>query len=1428
MKRQPPTYEVLLVSFLIVWNAPEGHCARNVLFNVAERFSPGAPLHVALTLPSDSPQVTLVRASLMALANDTSEIVAAEASIEPGDTQLLKLQVPWILPMSEQYSFLVYSVIGEPFAHFRKIKVESKYSSTCVQTDRKMYKPGQRVLFRVIHLRKGLIPSKEPLTVTIVNPADIKVEMYPNVTSENGVSSFEFQLPDFTTSGKWSIVVEKEDDGSKAQRHVEQFTVEEFVSPTFEVDVRADPGYIVLDSQQTPPSIIVKASYTFGKGVQGVCRLIIEQQDQTLSVSLEEELSESGVVEFPSTVLSSMKSKSDLTLTAVVTDVTGRTENSSMVVKSFLHNARIQFLDRTTRILKPGLPALVAIRLTDQQGRPLGSDNPIKVEIRGPTIQRLERYLVVPAGKTEAFLKYIPIFQENIASSSQITAVMQLQPSVQATKSITLHNQEEQYAAMVVHMAENANLSVASEVDFEVYHILPKGISNATYFYMVVNQENIMRAGRINASTIRLPITKELCPVSTIYVGMAYKEQLETWFEVDRLKFKPTNCFGTKVNVSFESYVARTGTKMKMDVSVRDWQTKEPNSGIYDIFYMAVDKRTSILQGGTALSIDTLKSAMNSFPNKDGDATVNMIGNTGKSKSSKMYGRRSLVHEKEEEEEETGSQIRKTFPDTWLWGHAMTEPSGKLVKTVKLPDSITSWEVSAFAVSESGILVTTEPTQLTAFRRFFLTMNLLYCVKRSEVFQLKVTVFNYKTSKVQAIVAIHESDEFVVLGGINKDGWYETATSIEADRASTVNFRIGAVKAGLIRFKAKATDQLDGDYDEVHRNLLIKHDGVERVGLITEIMVASEETNDITKTFDIPWPEEGISSGSQRVEVKVTGELFGQALPNLDSLVVLPTGCGEQTMMKMAPNVYGLTYIQAKKLIDFETIVKSMKTNMQIGYIRQISKFLHSDGSFSVWGPSNNKPGSTWLTAFVIKCFTRAAEFITVDAKLIDQSITFLKKRQLDSGEFTEQGIIVHQEFLPSKKASAVALTSYVLISILETSLRHRGKVQSMIDKAIQFVLTEVDIGDPETNQLTMAYTAYALSLTELDDERRAVLEKLVYYVYDLTEGQSSSTRVTPKELEVAAYVLLTLIQLGRMEQGFKLMKWLNSQQNHKGGFKSTQDTVMVLQALAEFGLAYETVTGDGRATIQELVGQSRNMTFTLDISGPRAALLQTVELSSETKQVQITVSGMINVLALIKIVYFYHEVSQESAKLEMLQDTTLNINTTSERESRTIQKIQTCVQSFSQAGQTLENGAQGMYVTTLFLPSGEEAFESPKAIQAQNPATTLVETTEGNIHFYLPEAPTTPQCLVARVERQLEFEVQKPGYARVYPYYNPDLMNETTLEVAPLPISNQVCRKDRCTMDNQKGGATVYNVTGTLLAVSASVLSTLLLCKYA
>ena len=43
------------------------------------------------------------------------------------------------------------------------------------------------------------------------------------------------------------------------------------------------------------------------------------------------------------------------------------------------------------------------------------------------------------------------------------------------------------------------------------------------------------------------------------------------------------------------------------------------------------------------------------------------------------------------------------------------------------------------------------------------------------------------------------------------------------------------------------------------------------------------------------------------------GDLMGRALKNLDSLLAMPRGCGEQTMLRFAPNVYILEYLQSTK-----------------------------------------------------------------------------------------------------------------------------------------------------------------------------------------------------------------------------------------------------------------------------------------------------------------------------------------------------------------------------------------------------------------------------------------------------------------------------------------------------------------------------------
>ena len=59
---------------------------------------------------------------------------------------------------------------------------------------------------------------------------------------------------------------------------------------------------------------------------------------------------------------------------------------------------------------------------------------------------------------------------------------------------------------------------------------------------------------------------------------------------------------------------------------------------------------------------------------------------------------------------------------------------------------------------------------------------------------------------------------------------------------------------------------------------------------------------------------------------------------------------------------------------------------------------------------------------------------------------------------------------------------------------------------------------------------------------------------------------ITSQDIEVAAYNLLTYMKIGtNFRSKSQMANWLISQQNSNGGFKSTQDTIIALQALSEY-----------------------------------------------------------------------------------------------------------------------------------------------------------------------------------------------------------------------------------------------------------------------
>ena len=53
--------------------------------------------------------------------------------------------------------------------------------------------------------------------------------------------------------------------------------------------------------------------------------------------------------------------------------------------------------------------------------------------------------------------------------------------------------------------------------------------------------------------------------------------------------------------------------------------------------------------------------------------------------------------------------------------------------------------------------------------------------------------------------------------------------------------------------------------------------------------------------------------------------------------------------------------------------------------------------------------------------------------------------------------------------------------------------------------------------------------------------------------GLAQSWQPRTADIEMAAYALLSLHRLGRLEEGIPVMKWLSQQRNHLGGYGSTQ-----------------------------------------------------------------------------------------------------------------------------------------------------------------------------------------------------------------------------------------------------------------------------------
>ncbi|CAL4151202.1 unnamed protein product, partial [Meganyctiphanes norvegica] len=171
----------------------------------------------------------------------------------------------------------------------------------------------------------------------------------------------------------------------------------------------------------------------------------------------------------------------------------------------------------------------------------------------------------------------------------------------------------------------------------------------------------------------------------------------------------------------------------------------------------------------------------------------------------------------------------------------------------------------------------------------------------------------------------------------------------------------------------------------------VKWEGVEKQVTKSGYLCAGDDAN---WHFGIP---DNIVNGSARGFISVAADLMGPTVDNLDHLVRMPYGCGEQNMLGFTPNIFVMKYLTSAGL-NTPDITKRATTNMEAGYKREL-EYQHEEGSYSAFG-DRDASGSTWLTAFVLKSFAQAKPFITVNENDLIASKDWLESLQQKDGCF--------------------------------------------------------------------------------------------------------------------------------------------------------------------------------------------------------------------------------------------------------------------------------------------------------------------------------------------------------------------------------------------------------------------------------------------
>uniref|UniRef100_A0A4W5QFZ5 Anaphylatoxin-like domain-containing protein n=1 Tax=Hucho hucho TaxID=62062 RepID=A0A4W5QFZ5_9TELE len=1089
-----------------------------------------------------------------------------------------------------------------------------------IQTDKTIYTPESKVKYRVFALNSSLEPVKDR-----VNTPDGITLLQEDYKPYNGITSGDFTVPEITSFGNWKVVAKFKNTPHK--NFTAYFEVKEYVLPSFEVKLTVRKSFFYVDDDEL--TVNVDARYLFGKPVTGVGFVVfgvIQGDDRTsFPGSLQRVELKEGVgiaVLKKQHITETFPDINNLLQKSLYISVNVLTDTGSEMVKAekrgifIVKSPYTIHFKKTPPYFKPGMPYYVYVTNPDDspaKGIDVEASHKDK-KVLGKTHDDgiAKMTLNTEAGATE-----LPIMVktkvDGLGDDRQGTQKMTAKPYQTKDNSrnyihINIRSADVKIRdQLIVDLSLGSSPAAQNDKHEITYLILSKG-------QLIDSQRFEWRKGQ---GLVSLPLTvnKDMIPsfrvVAYYHVGQNEVVSDSVWVDVKDTCMGSLKVDAVKLSASYApretvtlSIIGDPGARVGLvavdkGVYVLNDKSRLTQTKIWDIIEKhdtgctagsGKDSMGVFYDAGLVFAFNTAEGTpqrtVSSCPvnsRRRRAVTINDVVTTlasqytGLERQCCMDGMRKNILDymcerraqyisdgtecvgaflkccremaTKREEAKTGQLIlarsqeeddrfegfdeiisRSSFPESWLWNedslpHEIIQCT---TKSITLPDSITSWQITAIGLSKTHGICVSEPLTLIVWKNFFLDLKLPYSAVRNEHLEIKAILHNYMEDTITVRVELRETSD--VCSSASKKGKYIVTVMVDARSTRSVPFVIIPMKLGLHTIEVKAVVRDWDGQDYVKKEL--------------RVVVSDALTGQVPNT-------------PASTHISVTGEQLARTIEAaisvspLGDLLRQPGGNGEQNMMGMTLPLIATHYLDQTKQWDKVGLErrKQAVNFIQTGYMQEMG-FRKADGSYAAF--------LSLLTAYVAKVFAMANLFIVISEDVLCNAIKWLvMERQRPNGIFEESGTILSPYMMGDVLGKDVddTLTAFVLIAMQEahTFCTHfddsMKKAKQYLESRNQYLI----------NPYSVAMTSYALA-------NEGKLNKDILFKYSSTDRTHWPISGNPLfTLEATAYALLALVKAGAFEEAGPIVRWINSQGFQGGDYSSTQATIMVFQAVAEY-----------------------------------------------------------------------------------------------------------------------------------------------------------------------------------------------------------------------------------------------------------------------